>query len=110
MGVRVPSRSHSRWRLFLVIAGSAALGVGVLIAVSLARLLPLSQRWVVKSLSQYYGSYVTPASADSGFVKSAIPKGLRTAIGAGGDEFGLTRTVNALLERNGTEEYSLRPA
>ncbi|MGH9352739.1 MAG: AsmA-like C-terminal region-containing protein [Terriglobia bacterium] len=51
-------QTHPRLRKWLMVAGVAILGVVIVISVFLARLSPLSRRWVVKALRDHYHSNV----------------------------------------------------
>jgi hypothetical protein len=50
---------HPGLRKFLIGAGVAIIGVAILITVLIFRLSPISQRWAVRALGNYYNSYVT---------------------------------------------------
>lgn len=52
------ARTHSRLRKWLKIAGIAVLGLIIVVVIVLARLSPLSRRWVVKALQDHYHSKV----------------------------------------------------
>lgn len=54
----MPGQAHPRLRMWLMIAGIAILGIIVVLSILLARLSPLSRRWVVKALRDHYHSNV----------------------------------------------------
>ncbi|MGH9401362.1 MAG: AsmA-like C-terminal region-containing protein [Terriglobia bacterium] len=54
----MPGQTHPRLRKSLMVAGIAILGVVIVISVFLARLSPLSRRWVVNALRDHYHSNV----------------------------------------------------